>query len=79
MADAFIALMVPMILFMIFVAPIWVILHYRSKNVTAKSLSDEEQQTLDQLARIAEKMEARMAALEKILESEDPKWKEKAQ
>jgi phage shock protein B len=78
MADVFIALMVPMIIFMIIVAPIWLILHYRSKNVTAKSLTEEEQQTLEQLARVAEKMEARMAALEKILETEDPKWKEKA-
>lgn len=78
MGDAFIALMVPMILFLVIVAPIWLILHYRSKNVAARTLGDEEQQTLDQLARVAEKMESRMAALEKILETEDPKWKEKA-
>jgi phage shock protein B len=79
MADVVIAFMVPMILFMIFVAPIWLILHYRARNKSAKSLSEDEQQTLDQLARIAEKMEARMSALEKILEIDDPKWKEKAQ
>ncbi|MBL8628963.1 MAG: envelope stress response membrane protein PspB, partial [Rhodospirillaceae bacterium] len=66
------------ILFLVIVAPIWLILHYRAKNMSNKSLSVEEQQTLDQMARVAEKMEARMTALERILETEDPRWKEKA-
>jgi phage shock protein B len=78
MADVVYAIMVPMIIFLVIVAPIWLILHYRSKNVAAKSLGAEEQEALDQLARVAEKMEARLATLEKILETEDPTWKEKA-
>jgi phage shock protein B len=78
MGDVVIAFMVPMIIFMVIVAPIWLILHYRAKNQSNKVLSDEEQQTLDQLARVAEKMESRMTALERILETEDPRWKEKA-
>ncbi len=78
MGDIVIAFMVPMIIFMVIVAPIWLILHYRAKNQSTKVLSAEEQQTLDQLARVAEKMEARMTALERILETEDPRWKEKA-
>jgi len=72
------AMMVPMILFLVIVAPIWLVLHYRSKNVTAKSLGAEEQETLEQLARVAEKMEDRLSALERILDVEDPAWKEKA-
>ncbi|MBL8643889.1 MAG: envelope stress response membrane protein PspB [Rhodospirillaceae bacterium] len=78
MADIVIAFMVPMILFLVIVAPIWLILHYRSKNAASKILNTEEQQTLDQLARVAEKMETRMASLERILDQEDPRWKEKA-
>lgn len=78
MADMFIALMVPMIIFLVIVAPIWLILHYRAKNGSAKSLGVEEQQTLDQLARVAEKMEARLQTLEQILDTEDPTWKDKA-
>jgi len=77
MQDVVIAFMVPMILFLVIVAPIWLVLHYRSRNMSARTLGAEEQQTLDQLARVAEKMEARMAALERILETEDPRWKEK--
>lgn len=73
------ALVVPMIVFMVIVAPIWLMLHYRSKNASARSLSSEEQATLAQLVRVAEKMDARLSALEQILETEDPKWKEKVQ
>jgi len=67
----------PIIVFLVVVAPIWLVLHYRSKRHAAGSLSTEEQATLDQLARVAEKMEARLTALEKILETEDPKWKDR--
>jgi phage shock protein B len=72
------AMMVPMVIFLVIVAPIWLVLHYRSKNVAAKSLGAEEQATLDQLARVAEKMEDRLNTLEQILATEDPAWKEKA-
>jgi phage shock protein B len=79
MADVVIAFMVPTILFMVIVAPIWLVLHYRSKNKAAKELSEDEQQALDQLVRTATRMEERLSALEKILDIDDPTWKEKAQ
>ena len=79
MADVVIAFMVPTILFMVIVAPIWLVLHYRSKNKAAKELSEDEQQALDQLVRAATRMEERLSALEKILDIDDPTWKEKAQ
>jgi phage shock protein B len=77
MEDVFLVFMIPMIIFLIIVAPIWLILHYKSKSAAARTLNAEEQYTLEQLARVAEKMESRMAALERILDQEDPRWKEK--
>lgn len=71
------AIAAPMIVFLIFVAPLWVIMHYRAKNRSAGSLATEELATIEQLVRLAEKMDARLAALEKILEADDPKWKDK--
>lgn len=44
MSSFFIA--VPLIVFCIFVAPLWLILHYRSKRKTGDGLSDEELQLL---------------------------------
>ena len=68
---------VPLILFMIFVAPIWVIMHYRSKNKIGQGLSDQELLQLNDLAHRAEKMTDRIKTLEAILDAESPKWREK--
>ena len=40
--------------------------------------SDADQAILDDISRVAEKMERRLEALERILEADDPKWKERA-
>lgn len=66
---------VPLILFMIFVAPIWVIMHYRSKNKIGQGLSDQELAQLNDLAQRAEKMADRIKTLEAILDAESPKWR----
>ena len=66
---------VPLILFMIFVAPIWVIMHYRSKNKIGQGLSDQELSQLNELAHRAEKMTDRIKTLEAILDAESPKWR----
>ena len=66
---------IPFILFMIFVAPIWVIMHYRSKNKMGQGLSDQELTQLNDLAQRAEKMADRIKTLEAILDAESPKWR----
>jgi len=68
-------IVVPLILFMIFVAPIWVIMHYRSKNKMSEGLSDSELAQLNDLANRAEKMADRIKTLEAILDAESPNWR----
>ena len=41
---------VPTIIFMVIVAPIWLILHYRSKKQVSQGLSEEEYMNLQELA-----------------------------
>ncbi|WP_153446979.1 envelope stress response membrane protein PspB [Vibrio algicola] len=65
----------PLVVFMIFVAPLWLILHYRSKRQVGHGLSGEELEQLKQLASKAEGMQARIKTLEKILDSEAPNWR----
>jgi phage shock protein B len=72
-------LKVPTILFMCVVAPIWIVHHYRGRKRDAAHLGAEEQAGLDQLTRIAERMEDRIVALERILDAEDPRWKDRQQ
>ncbi|WP_017446175.1 envelope stress response membrane protein PspB [Gayadomonas joobiniege] len=75
---AIIALIVtPLVLFMIFVAPIWLILSYRSKRLVEQGLSEEEAAQLKQLAGRAEHLSQRVAVLEKLLDLESPDWREK--
>ena len=66
---------VPLILFMIFVAPLWVIMHYRSKNKIKQGLSDGELNQLNELTVRAEKVAERIKTLEAILDAESPRWR----
>ena len=66
---------VPLILFMIFVAPLWVIMHYRSKNMIKQGLSDAELNQLNELTVRAEKMAERIKTLEAILDADSPRWR----
>lgn len=65
----------PVILFMLFVAPIWVIMHYRSQRKISQGLSEDELAQLQQLARQAEQMRERIQTLEAILDAESPQWR----
>lgn len=65
----------PLIVFLIFVAPLWLLLHYRSKRRMANGLSQDELQTLDRLVNQAESMQQRIDTLEQILDAESPNWR----
>ena len=66
---------VPTIIFMVIVAPIWLILHYRSKKQVNQGLTEDEYMTLQELADKAEKMGDRIQTLEAILDAEAPEWR----
>lgn len=68
---------VPTALFLIFVAPMWLFLHYRSKRQVSQGLTDEEYQELTNLSQQAEKMAVRIETLESILDAEAPQWRAK--
>ncbi len=67
----------PIILFMIIVAPIWIIMHYRSKNTKQSGISESEHQRLQELTGIADSMMERIETLESILDTESPNWRKK--
>lgn len=79
MDDGVIAIIiVPTVLFMVFIAPVWLILHYRSKKQVSQGLTAEEHATLNELAVKAEIMADRIQTLEAILDEESPDWRRKA-
>jgi len=70
-------IMAPVIIFMVIVAPIWLVLHYRSKGQVSQGLSAEEYIQLSDLSETADKMADRIQTLEAILDAETPEWRNK--
>ncbi|HIG44452.1 MAG: envelope stress response membrane protein PspB [bacterium] len=71
-----VAIFVPVLVFLVIVAPIWIILHYKSVARTADGLSSGERAELDEMIEVANKMAARIETLEAILDVENPEWRE---
>lgn len=68
-------LAIPLTIFVLFVAPIWLWLHYSNRQQRGTELSHQEMQRLMQLAQEAERMRDRIQALEDILDAEHPNWR----
>lgn len=65
-------------IFCIFVAPLWLIMHYSTKRRQAQGLTREDETMLSDLWQLANKMESRVNALETILDTRAPGWRDKA-
>ena len=65
------------VLFLTFVAPLWIIFHYVTRWRTAKALTAEDERMLGELWESAERMEGRIQALERILDADAPGWRSK--
>jgi len=72
-----VAIFVPIVIFLVVVAPIWIVSHYRSKSRVVDGLSVGERADLDEMIETANKMAARIETLESILDVESPGWREK--
>ena len=64
-----------MLIFLVFVAPIWIIAHYATRWRTSKVLSPEDEKMLSELWDLAPKLESRINTLESILDAQSPNWR----
>ena len=71
-----VAIFVPVLAFLVIVAPIWIIFHYRSIARTKDGLTTGERAELEEMIGVANKMAARIETLEAILDVESPGWRE---
>lgn len=67
-------LAIPLTIFLLFVAPLWLWLHYSSRS-SGGQLSSGERQKLVQLTDEARQMRERIKALEQILDTEHTGWR----
>jgi phage shock protein B len=65
------------VLILVFVAPLWIVLHYVTRWRTSRTLSAEDERMLGLLWENAERMEGRIHALERVLDVEAPGWRNK--
>ena len=69
-------LFVPTVLFMVVVAPIWIVMHYRSVNRSSRSLNDEDRQRIEDMLVTVDRLTERIGTLESILDDEHPDWRQ---
>lgn len=65
----------PLVIFLIFVAPIWLVLHYRSKKQSNQGLSSDDQKKMQSLIVRTETLQKRLVSLEQVLDKEAPDWR----
>jgi phage shock protein B len=70
--DAIVALIVVPILF---IGLPWLIFHYVTKWKTAKTLTNDDEQLLDDLYEAARRLDDRLCTIERIISADAPDWK----
>lgn len=60
---------------MVFLALIWVILHYVTKWKTSPALTQDDEVMLEELYQVARRLDERMDTVERLLASDNPDFK----
>ena len=74
--NSFEMLFVPMVLFMVIVAPTWIVMHYRSVSRSSSQLSEDDRQALEQMLVAVDQMADRIESLESILDADHANWRQ---
>ncbi len=70
------AILMPLLLlFMVIVVPLWLILHYATRNSANRRISSRDEALLEELNESARRMEDRIRTLERILDADTPEWR----
>jgi phage shock protein B len=59
----------------VIVGPTWIVFHYATKARAGRRLSADDAALLDQMSATAQRLEQRVATLERILDTETPAWR----
>ena len=70
-------LAVAVIVFIAIPAPIFIVLHFITKWKQSREISGGDEKMLEDMWRLAQRLEERLESLETILDSEQPEWRKK--
>ena len=62
-------------IFLVIVLPIWLVMHYVTRNSADRKLNSKDEALLDELNASTRKMEDRIRSLERILDADSPNWR----
>lgn len=69
-------ILIPLIVVpIIFLGLPWLIFHYITRWKTAKVLTSEDENLLDELHDLARRLDDRMLTIERIIQAENPNWR----
>ena len=68
---------VALIVFLAIPAPIFIVLYFMSKWKQSRELSSADEEMLEDLWSLSQRLEERLEALETILDNEAPEWRKK--
>ena len=60
---------------MLFIGLPWLVFHYITKWKTAKTLTSEDENLLDELHDLARRLDERMGTIERIVQADNPNWR----
>ena len=66
---------VPLVVFLVIVAPLWLILHYWSNSRAKQGLSEQDQHAIEDMTQSVEKLTDRINNLEAILDEQHTGWR----
>jgi phage shock protein B len=61
----------------VFIAPIWLWLHYSNRSAGNAGISQQESQRLEQLTLQAKQMQKRIDTLEELLDVQHTEWRDR--
>ena len=70
------AILIPILVVgMLFIGLPWLVFHYVTKWKTAKTLTGEDENLLDELHELARRLDDRMGTIERIVQADNPNWR----
>ena len=65
-----------LVMTVLFIGLPWLIFHYITKWKTAATLSGSDERLLDDLHELARRLDDRMCTIERIMDAENPNWRQ---
>ncbi len=65
------------VLFLVIVLPLFIVLHFITRWKQAREISGDDEQMLEELYALSQRMEDRLLTLERILDDDRPEWRKR--